>query len=125
MLSAPRVAWEVGPSTVNGDLDFTALRAREFARLDAHGLAYLDYAATALYGTSQLSAHHTALANGVFGNPHSESTPSRRSTAVIERARPPAPSTLRSSRGSSPTRTTTGPRSSSRAGSARGAPGCA
>jgi len=88
MLSAPHLAaWESRPGTVDGDFDFTALRAREFARLDAHGLAYLDYAATALYGTSQLASHHAALAHGVFGNPHSESAPSRRSTAVIERAR--------------------------------------
>jgi selenocysteine lyase/cysteine desulfurase len=67
--------------------DFAALRAREFARLDAHGHAYLDYAATALYGASQLRAHHAVLADGVFGNPHSESAPARRSAAAIERAR--------------------------------------
>ena len=67
--------------------DFAALRAREFARLDRHGLAYLDYAATALYGTSQLRAHHALLARGVFGNPHSESEPSRRSSQLIEHAR--------------------------------------
>ncbi len=89
MLSAPHTAWGADRTTidVDGDGDFTALRAREFARLDAHGLAYLDYAATALYGASQLSAHHAALARGVFGNPHSESAPSRHSTAVIERTR--------------------------------------
>jgi len=70
-----------------GDFDFAALRAREFARLDAQGLAYLDYAATALYGASQLQACHAQLADGVFGNPHSESTPSRAAAAVVERAR--------------------------------------
>jgi len=75
---------EVGPAA---DFDFAALRAREFARLDARGHAYLDYAATALYGVSQLRAHHALLADGVFGNPHSESAPSRDSAAVIERAR--------------------------------------
>jgi selenocysteine lyase/cysteine desulfurase len=69
------------------DFDFAALRAREFARLDRHDHAYLDYAATALYGASQLRAHHALLADGVFGNPHSESLPSRASSAVIERAR--------------------------------------
>jgi selenocysteine lyase/cysteine desulfurase len=68
-------------------IDFAKLRAREFARLDAHGHAYLDYAATALYGASQLRAHHALLADGVFGNPHSESAPSRASTAVIDQAR--------------------------------------
>src|ERR1043165_8997024 len=69
------------------EADFAALRAREFARLDAQGLAYLDYAATALYGASQLRAHHALLADAVFGNPHSESGPSRASSAVIDRAR--------------------------------------
>ena len=73
--------------TASAAFDFAALRAREFARLDAQGLAYLDYAATALYAASQLRAHHALLAGGVFGNPHSESRPSREAAAVIERAR--------------------------------------
>jgi len=82
MLSAPATA----PAADLG-FDFAALRAREFARLDAHGHAYLDYAATALYGASQLRAHAAVLADGVFGNPHSESAPSQRSAALIEHAR--------------------------------------
>jgi selenocysteine lyase/cysteine desulfurase len=91
MLSAPP---EIDPGVDLGvdpgpepELEFAALRAREFARLDARGLAYLDYAATALYGASQLRAHHALLAAGVFGNPHSESAPSRDAAAAIERAR--------------------------------------
>jgi len=104
MLSAPHVAWGAdADATANvnittaatttatvpptGDFDFGALRTREFARLDARGHAYLDYAATALYGASQLRAHHALLADGVFGNPHSESAPSRHSAAAIDRAR--------------------------------------
>jgi selenocysteine lyase/cysteine desulfurase len=67
--------------------DFGALRAREFGRLDAHGHAYLDHAATALYGASQLRGHHALLADGVFGNPHSESRPSRDAAAVVDAAR--------------------------------------
>jgi len=67
--------------------DFAALRAREFGRLDALGLAYLDYAASALPGVSQLRAHHAFLVESVLGNPHSESAPSRASAEVIERAR--------------------------------------
>jgi len=63
MLSAPRAD--------DRGFDFAALRARELARLDVHGHAYLDYAATALYGVSQLRAHHAVLEAGVFGNPHS------------------------------------------------------
>jgi selenocysteine lyase/cysteine desulfurase len=80
MLNAPS---RVAPA----DFDFAVLRAREFARLDAQGHAYLDYAATALYGASQLRAHHALLADGVFGNPHSESAASRASAQAIERAR--------------------------------------
>jgi selenocysteine lyase/cysteine desulfurase len=71
----------------DASFDFAALRAREFARLDARGQAYLDYAATALYGASQLGAHCALLEAGVFGNPHSESAASRASSQLIERAR--------------------------------------
>lgn len=63
------------------------LRAREFSRLDRDGLAYLDYTGSALYGESQLRAHHDLLARGVFGNPHSENEPSRTSGTLIEQAR--------------------------------------
>lgn len=66
---------------------FQALREREFARLDAARLAYLDYTGSALYGASQLARHHELLAAGVFGNPHSESAPSRASGEELERAR--------------------------------------
>jgi selenocysteine lyase/cysteine desulfurase len=66
-------------------LTFDHLRAREFARLGDH--AYLDYAGGALYGDSQLRAHHAMLRHGLFGNPHSDSAPSRASTAVIDAAR--------------------------------------
>jgi selenocysteine lyase/cysteine desulfurase len=83
MLSAPDCA---APADAL-DRYFAALRAREFPRLDELGLAYLDYAASALPGVSQLRAHHELLAEGVFGNPHSESAPSRASGEVIERAR--------------------------------------
>ena len=64
-----------------------ALRAREFGRLDEQGQAYLDYGGSALYGESQLRAHHEILRGGLFGNPHSDSLPARASTAVIEAAR--------------------------------------
>ncbi len=63
------------------------LRVREFGRLDREGLAYLDYTGSALYGASQLRAHHARLSRGVFGNPHSEHTPSRMSGSLIEQAR--------------------------------------
>lgn len=64
---------------------FDDLRRREFARLEGH--AYLDYTGSALYGASQIRAHHELLERGMFGNPHSDSAPSRASTDVIEHAR--------------------------------------
>src|SRR5436305_9067605 len=66
---------------------FDDLRDREFSRLDAQHHAYLDYAGSALYGESQLRAHQEILRDGIFGNPHSDSAPSRASTAVMDNAR--------------------------------------
>lgn len=66
---------------------FDGLRRREFARLDAHDCAYLDYTGSALYGASQVEAQARLLADGVFGNPHSEHRPSRHSAALIDAAR--------------------------------------
>ena len=66
---------------------FDELRDREFSRLDAQNHTYLDYAGSALYGDSQLRAHHALLREGVFGNPHSDSAPSRASTEGIDAAR--------------------------------------
>lgn len=67
--------------------DFEAFRAEEFGRLDAAGIAYLDYTAAALYGASQARAHAARLEAGLFGNPHSEHLASRNSAEVIEAAR--------------------------------------
>lgn len=67
--------------------DFDGLRRREFARLDAQGQCYLDYTGSALYGVSQVQAHLRLLEGGLFGNPHSGSSPSLASTRVIEHAR--------------------------------------
>jgi len=68
-------------------VDFGAVRAVEFARLDAQGIAYLDFAAAALYGTSQVAEYARRLDRGVYGNPHSEHAPSRASMADMARAR--------------------------------------
>ena len=54
------------------ETSFDALRAREFARLDAQGHVYLDHAGAALASASQLDAAAATLGTGVFGNPHSE-----------------------------------------------------
>jgi selenocysteine lyase/cysteine desulfurase len=66
---------------------FQELRAREFALLDARGLAYLDYTGAAIPAASQLAAHDALVRSAVFGNPHAEHGPSRASTEAIERAR--------------------------------------
>lgn len=68
-------------------VDFDALRAAEFSRLDEQGVAYLDYAAAALYGSSQVDDYALRLKGGLYGNPHSEHAPSQASDAEIERAR--------------------------------------
>ncbi|HTA66187.1 MAG TPA: aminotransferase class V-fold PLP-dependent enzyme [Xanthomonadaceae bacterium] len=73
--------------TATDAFDFAAFRATEFARLDAAGVAYLDYAASALYGASQARAHGDRLAHGIFGNPHSEHAASRNSAAAQAAAR--------------------------------------
>jgi selenocysteine lyase/cysteine desulfurase len=66
---------------------FDELRRREFARLDADRVAYLDYAGSALYAASHVKAHHSLLQRRVFGNPHSEHEASRASTAAMDAAR--------------------------------------
>lgn len=83
MLSAPSRI----PLTAAPEAYFEELRAREFARLDARGEAYLDYTGSALHAESQLRAHHALLSREVFGNPHSDSAPSRASTHVLDAAR--------------------------------------
>ncbi|MGZ8412425.1 MAG: aminotransferase class V-fold PLP-dependent enzyme [Gemmatirosa sp.] len=67
--------------------DFDALRAREFARLDADGHAYLDHTGSALYPESLVTAHAAMLRRAVLGNPHAESPASLASTALIAEAR--------------------------------------
>jgi len=66
---------------------FDELRAREFARLDAARVAYLDYAGSALYAESHLDSHRALLARSVLGNPHSEHASSQASTRAIDAAR--------------------------------------
>ncbi len=63
------------------------MRARDYARLDAAGHVYLDYTGGGLYAESQLARHRDLLAGAVFGNPHSQSVPSREATARVEATR--------------------------------------
>lgn len=66
---------------------FLDLRAREFARLDQSGVAYLDYTGAALHADSQRRAHDALLARSIFGNPHSAHQASVASTMVLDAAR--------------------------------------
>lgn len=64
-----------------------ALRAADYARLDAGKHVYLDYTGGGLYAESQLHAHLELLRAHVFGNPHSSNPTSQAMTDLVERAR--------------------------------------
>lgn len=64
-----------------------ALRAAEYARLDAGKHIYLDYTGGGLYADAQLRAHLEILRTQVFGNPHSSNPTSQAMTDLVERAR--------------------------------------
>jgi molybdenum cofactor sulfurtransferase len=67
--------------------DFSDLRRREYARLDRERHTYLDYTGAGLYGESQIAQHQELLVRHVFGNPHSASLSSTKTTELVERAR--------------------------------------
>lgn len=62
-----------------------ALRATEYGYLGEH--VYLDYTGAGLAARSQMRAHAERVADGCYGNPHSDNPTSRASTELIERAR--------------------------------------
>ncbi|HZQ10735.1 MAG TPA: aminotransferase class V-fold PLP-dependent enzyme [Anaerolineae bacterium] len=64
-----------------------ALRAAEYARLDANNHVYLDYTGGGLYAESQLRKHMALLRESVFGNPHSSNPTSQAMTDLVEHAR--------------------------------------
>ncbi|HRD97664.1 MAG TPA: aminotransferase class V-fold PLP-dependent enzyme [Rubrivivax sp.] len=64
-----------------------ALRASEYARIDATGQIYLDYTGGGLYAASQVREHAALLADQVLGNPHSVNPSSSAMTVHVERAR--------------------------------------
>jgi molybdenum cofactor sulfurtransferase len=68
-----------------GALD--ALRAAEYARLDARRQTYLDYTGGGLHAASQVHAHAHMLGEEVLGNPHSVNPSSMRMTERVEQAR--------------------------------------
>jgi len=63
------------------------LREKEFSRLDETGHAYLDYTGSSLYPMSLIRQYTQWLTNEVYGNPHSLSPASRKSTQCIEDSR--------------------------------------
>lgn len=64
-----------------------ALRASEYARLDAQKHVYLDYTGGGLYAESQLREHMELLRAHVFGNPHSSNPTSQAMTDLVEGTR--------------------------------------
>lgn len=64
-----------------------AVRTADYARLDAQGVAYLDYTGASLYADSQIARHVALLGAHVLGNPHSGSPASLAATHLVERAR--------------------------------------
>ncbi|WP_328349221.1 aminotransferase class V-fold PLP-dependent enzyme [Streptomyces sp. NBC_00445] len=63
------------------------VRARDFSQLDRLGQVYLDYTGSALAGRYQLDRYRDYVCDGIWGNPHSLNSPSRRSTEEITAAR--------------------------------------
>src|SRR3569832_1713924 len=64
-----------------------ALRASDFARLDATKSVYLDFTGAGLHAASHVAEHTAQLTNNDFGNPHSASPSSSATTAAVERTR--------------------------------------
>ncbi len=64
-----------------------ALRAEDFARLDATRSVYLDFTGAGLHAASHVREHAEQLAGNVFGNPHSSNPSSWASTAAVESTR--------------------------------------
>lgn len=81
------VSLKSGPPSSGSREAMAALRAREFARLDAQGHVYLDHTGAALYPESLVTAHAEWLRAHVLGNPHSRNPTSRISTEVVDSAR--------------------------------------
>jgi selenocysteine lyase/cysteine desulfurase len=70
-----------------GTASLDALRASDYARLDAGGHVYLDFTGGGIAAESQIREHAEMIAGQVFGNPHSGSPTSMATTTLVERAR--------------------------------------
>ncbi|MFE7129684.1 aminotransferase class V-fold PLP-dependent enzyme [Streptomyces sp. NPDC057638] len=75
------------PDVAAADTDFARVRALEYGYLDETRQIYLDHTGAALPAQRQLHAQTERLTRGVFGNPHTDSPASARTTALVEEAR--------------------------------------
>ncbi len=66
---------------------FSALRKKEFSRLDEQRHIYLDYTGGNLYAQSLIDRHFKYLRESVYGNPHSTNPTSQLSTRNVTEAR--------------------------------------
>ena len=64
-----------------------ALRAADYARLDAQGVIYLDYTGASLHAETQVRRHVELMSTRVLGNPHSASPASASTTDLVEGTR--------------------------------------
>jgi molybdenum cofactor sulfurtransferase len=72
---------------IHDEAYFSALRDREYARLDKNKQIYLDYTGGNLYARCQIADHQSILLDNVLGNPHSSNPTSQKSTNLVEDAR--------------------------------------
>ena len=82
-----RQAFDQAYPEYGGTIVLDALRASDYARLDADDHVYLDYTGGSLYADSQILKHQDLLTRHVFGNPHSASLSSTETTNLVERTR--------------------------------------
>jgi molybdenum cofactor sulfurtransferase len=73
--------------TFDATRSLDALRATEYARLDAQEHVYLDYTGGGLYAECQVREHLELLCRHVFGNPHSTNPASQAMTNLVDHAR--------------------------------------
>src|SRR5215469_1831118 len=73
--------------TFDATRSLDALRATEYARLDAQQHVYLDYTGGGLYAECQVREHAEFLCSHVFGNPHSTNPASQAMTHLVDGAR--------------------------------------
>ena len=84
-IAPPRIG--LGNNAGSDEAWFARWRSVELSRLEATGTTYLDYTGAALYPESLIRRDAARLIETMFGNPHSESAPSRVATDDLDSAR--------------------------------------